>query len=66
MKNILNYDQSIVKIKRRNMAMLALILGGIIGAKTVPGLTTTTSNPFSSANFHAAFSAGVFEGGYQN
>jgi hypothetical protein len=51
--------------KRRNMAMLAFILGGIISPITVPGLTTTTSNPFSSANFHAAFSASVFEAGYQ-
>jgi hypothetical protein len=47
------------------MAMLALMAGGIIGPSTVPGLTTTTSSPFSSANFHAAFSASVLEAGYQ-
>ena len=47
------------------MAMLALMAGGIMGPSTVPGLTTTTSRPFSSANFHAAFSASVFEAGYQ-
>jgi hypothetical protein len=47
------------------MAMLALSLGGIISPKTVPGLTVTTSSPFSSANFHAAFSASAFEAGYQ-
>jgi hypothetical protein len=47
------------------MAMLAFMVGGIIGPRTVPGLTTTTSSPFSSANFHAAFSASVLEAGYQ-
>ena len=46
------------------LAMLALMVGGIIGPRTVPGLTTTSS-PFSSANFHAAFSASVLEAGYQ-
>lgn len=51
--------------RRTSMAMLALIVGGITRPMTVPGLTTTTSNPFSSANFHAAFSANVFEAGYQ-
>lgn len=47
------------------MAMLALRAGGIMRPRTVPGLTTTTSSPFSSANFHAAFSASAFEAGYQ-
>jgi hypothetical protein len=31
----------------------------------VPGFTATTSSPFSSANFHAAFSASVLEAAYQ-
>lgn len=41
--------------------MLALILGGNTGPITVPGLITTTSNPFSLAKSQAAFSARVFE-----
>lgn len=49
-----------------SMAMLALIAGGIMGPITVPGLTTTTSNPFPSANSQAAFSANVFDAGYHN
>jgi hypothetical protein len=46
--------------------MLELMAGGIIFPRTVPGLTVTTSSPFSSANFHAAFSASVFETEYQS
>lgn len=45
--------------------MLELMVGGIIGPRTDNGLTTTTSTPFSSTNFHAAFSASVLETGYQ-
>jgi len=45
--------------------MLELMVGGIIGPRTDIGLITTTSSPFSSANFHAAFSASVLETGYQ-
>jgi len=48
------------------MCMLALRDGGITGPMTVPGFTTTTSNPFSSANSQAAFSASVFDSGYHN
>jgi len=48
------------------MDMLELMFGGIIGPITAPGLTTATSRPFSSANFHAAFSASVFETEYQS
>lgn len=48
------------------MAMLALMVGGMIGPITVPGLTTTTSNPSSLANSHAAFSASVLDAGYHS
>ena len=48
------------------MSMLALMDGGMTGPMTVPGFTTTTSSPFSSANSQAAFSASVLESGYHN
>lgn len=51
--------------RRTSIPMLALTTGRRTGPITVPGLTTMTSNPFSSVNFQAAFSANVFEAGYQ-
>lgn len=50
----------------KSIFMLALILGGIKGPITVPGLITTTSNPFSLENSQAAFSARVFETEYHS
>jgi hypothetical protein len=41
------------------------MVGGITGPITVPGLTTTTSKPFSLENSQAAFSAKVLDAGYQ-
>ncbi|KAL0912547.1 hypothetical protein M5K25_018528 [Dendrobium thyrsiflorum] len=50
---------------RSSTDMLPLTLGGMIGPITVPGFTTTKSNPFSLAKSHACFSAIVFETEYQ-